>query len=126
MSARDIWLPGRPTAPFAEVEENPKKLLVLPDGRVFVDNTYTLSPEQADRMWAGYMCAACLEPLAEAYPEKCPLCGFPVRDQQRQQLERDFLGVDETRVGGFPLDREMEHLDRISGKKGHMAIPKEI
>jgi hypothetical protein len=120
VSARDIWVPGRPTAPFAEVEPNPKKLLQLPDGRVFVDNEFTISPEQADRMWAGYMCAHCLEPLIEAYPEACPLCGFPVRDQQRRQLEQDFKGEDPTRVGEFPMDREMEHLERVSHS------PKEI
>jgi hypothetical protein len=126
VSARDIWVPGRPTAPFAEVEPNPKKLLHLPDGRVMVDNTYTLSVEQADRMWAGYMCASCLEPFTEAYPEACPLCGFAVRAEQRKQLERDFKGEDPDRVSGFPVDREMEHLDRVSGKKGLMSVPKEI
>jgi hypothetical protein len=78
-------------------------------------------------MWAGYMCAACLEPFVEAYPEKCPLCGFAVRAQQRKQLEENFLGVDPTRVGSFPLDREMEHLDRVAHKpKGYMTVPKEI
>ena len=127
MSSRDIWIPGSRGRPFAEVEPNPKKRLVLPDGRQFIDNTITLSPEQADRMWAGYMCASCLEPLTEAYPEKCPLCGFAVRAEQRRQLERDFLGVDPTVVGGFPLDREMEHLDRVAhAPKVNMTVPKEI
>ena len=92
-----------------------------------MDNTVTLSPEQADRMWAGYMCASCLEPLTEAYPEKCPLCGFAVRAEQRKQLERDFHGVDPTVVGDFPLEREMEHLDRVAdNRKGYMTVPKEI
>lgn len=115
MSPPDIW---RPT--FAEVEPNPEKLLALPDGRTFIDNTFTISVEDADRMWAGYMCARCLEPLVEAYPEECPLCRFPVRAEQRKQLEQDFKGEDPTRVGSFPLDREMEHLDRVAHS------PKEI
>jgi ribosomal protein L37E len=94
--------------------------MVLPDGRQFIENTVTISVEQADRMWAGYMCARCLEPTTEAYPEVCPLCGFPMKELQRKQLEQDFLGVDPTRVGSFPLDREMEHLDRVA------HTPKEI
>ena len=127
MSARDIWLPGTVKRPFAEVEPNPRKTFTTPDGRTFVDNTYTLSLEDAERMWQGYMCASCLEPFTEAYPETCSLCGFPVRDQQRKLLERDFLGRDPTLVGSFPIDREMEHLDRVGyRKKGLMTVPKEI
>lgn len=126
-SSRDIWVPGEPKRKFAEVEPNPKKLMHLPDGRVFVENEVTITAEQADRMWAGYMCAACLEPFIEAYPETCPLCGFAVRAEQRKQLERDFVGVDPTQVSGFPLDRELEHLDRVGHrKKGYMTVPKEI
>lgn len=92
-----------------------------------MDNTVTVSFEMAERIWQGYMCASCLEPLSEAYPEACPLCGFPVRDQQRQQLERDFKGVDPTRVSGFPLERELEHMEREHHqKKPQMTVPKEI
>lgn len=116
MARSDIWTPGRREQPYAEVEPNPKKLLVLPDGRKFTENTVTISVEQAEMMWQGYMCARCLEPFTEAYPEACPLCRFPVKAEQRKQLEQDFLGVDPTLAGEFPLDREMEHLDRIRGE----------
>jgi hypothetical protein len=127
MSARDIWTPGRKEQPFAEVEPNPKKLLALPDGRTFVDNTVTISLEDAEMMWQGYKCARCLEPFDEAYPVNCLVCGFMVRADQRRLLERDFLGRDPTLVGSFPLDREMEHLDRVGHqKKGYMTPPKEI
>lgn len=81
---------------------------------MFQENTVTISVEDAEMMWQGYKCARCLEPFTESYPEKCPLCGFAVKELQRKQLEEDFLGVDPTAVGSFPLDREMEHLDRIS------------
>lgn len=112
---------------YADVESNPRKKFILPDGREFVDNTVTVSLEKAEMMWQGYLCASCLEPFREAYPEACPVCGFPVREHQRRLLEQDFKGVDPTVVGSFPLDRELEHLDRVGyRKKGYMTPPKEI
>jgi len=109
------------------VEPHESKAYVTPDGRQFQDASITLTAEAAERMWQGYMCARCLEPFDEAYPETCIVCRFPVRELQRKLLERDFLGRDPTVVGSFPLDREMEYLEKAHPKKkGLMTVPKEI
>lgn len=123
---RDIWTPNRNPV-VLDVEPHPTKTFVTPDGRRFRDARITLTAEAADRMWQGYMCAHCMEPFTEAYPERCNVCGFAVKEMQRKLLERDFLGVDPTSVSGFPMDRELEHLEREHGKKkGLMTVPKEI
>jgi hypothetical protein len=96
-----------------DVEPHPTKDFVTPDGRRFKDASITLTPQAAERMWQGYMCARCLEPFTDAYPERCGVCGFPVKEMQRKLLERDFTGHDPTTVSGFPMDRELEHLETM-------------
>jgi hypothetical protein len=129
MSQPEIWTPrSREDTAFSrevvlDVEPHPTKGFVTPDGRQFQDCTITLTPEAAERMWQGYMCARCLEPFEEAYPETCIVCKFPVKELQRKLLERDFKGRDPTVVESFPMDREMEYLER----KHHlpkMTVPK--
>ena len=110
-----------------DVEPHPTKGFTTPDGRHFQDATITLTADAAERVWQGYMCAKCLEPFTEAYPDSCGVCGFPVKELQRKLLERDFLGRDPTAVAGFPMERELEHLERTHHKpKGLMQVPKEI
>jgi len=129
----DIWTPQRQKETafsrevVTDVEPHESKAYVTEDGRHFQDASITLTPEAAERMWQGYMCARCLEPFDEAYPEKCIVCGFPVKELQRKLLERDFLGHDPTVVSGFPMERELEYLERTHHKpKGLMTVPKEI
>jgi hypothetical protein len=132
-SQPDIWVP-RPREDTAfsrevvvDVEPHPTRTYTTPDGRRFQDCQITLTPEAAERMWQGYMCARCLEPFEQAYPDNCNLCGFPVKELQRKLLERDFLGVDPTVVGSFPLDRELEYLEREHHKpKAQMSVPKKL
>lgn len=124
-----IWVPG---SPVIDVQPSPAKDYITPDGRRFIDSEITLTPEAADKLWKGYACAHCLEglwerPLPESFPKQCPVCGFPMKRLQRELLERDFLGHDPTVVGGFPLEREREHLARQHYKpKGLMTVPKEL
>ena len=100
-----------------DVEQHPTKDYVTPDGRRFADARITLTAAAAERMWQGYMCAHCLEPFTDAYPDRCGVCGFPVKEMQRKLLERDFLGHDPTVVSGFPMDRELEHLETMTVPK---------
>lgn len=41
----------------------------------------------------GVMCHECTEwPLSPAFPERCPICGFGVKEHQTEMLARDFQG----------------------------------
>lgn len=75
----------------------------LPDGRVQGAVRITFSEETVERMRAGYMCVKCLEPLEHAWPEKCPVCGCPIRTKQAEYFAQEFGG--ETHIGPTaPLD----------------------
>jgi hypothetical protein len=89
---------------------------VLPDGRKMHESRLTVSPEMMERMWQGYVCAACLEDVSElgAFPVRCPnfWCGFQIRKEQRARLEQDFAGeVEQMHQEGW-LDREEGFLER--------------
>src|SRR5262245_5654528 len=87
---------------------------MLPDGREMVESRLTISKEMLEQIWQGFRCASCLEDLSELgpFPERCPLCKFPVKTLQRQQLEQDFVGeVEGMRGEGF-IDTELATLER--------------
>jgi hypothetical protein len=125
-----IWTPGQTDWERGVQDIEPSsRTRQLPDGRVMSESRLTLSPEWIEEMWQGYRCARCLERQVEAYPEHCRAawCGFPIRDEQRKQLEQDFVGEHPGLVSGFDIDREVEYLHRTHfKKKPMMSVPKEI
>ena len=64
----------------------------LPGGRMQGAVQLTLSADTIERMRTGYMCAKCLEPLRDPWPERCPLCGAPIRTEQAEYFAREFGG----------------------------------
>jgi DNA-directed RNA polymerase subunit RPC12/RpoP len=121
---------GREWDGIIDVLPSPDRAFVTEDGRHFHDSEITITAEWAAELHAGYRCARCLEPLHElgAFPERCPLCHFEVAKYQRQQLERQYKGVDSSIVTpGVPLAREREAMGRaLYRPKGYvtMSIPK--
>ena len=100
---------------WEEVEVEPSlRYRELPDGTRLNESRLIVSREMMEQMWQGYRCASCLEDLSDLgpYPEKCPLCHFPVKAQQRQQLEQDFAGeLEEMKRDGF-YETELGYLER--------------
>jgi hypothetical protein len=125
-----IWTPpDRDDWGVVQDVEPSERSRQLPDGRVQQESRLTLSPAAIEEMWQGYRCAACLERQDEAYPEHCRAtwCRFPIRAEQRRQLEQDFIGQQPGAVSGFPLERELAYLEeRHHVKKPLMTVPKEI
>ena len=69
-----------------------------PDGTLRSGSVFTMDPETIDRIREGRRCIQCGEDQeAMSFPEACSLCGFPMKDKQSEQFERDFLG--ESKVG---------------------------
>lgn len=54
----------------------------------------TVTAKGVEMLATGYLCARCLEDLRPlgAFPEKCPCCGFPVKEEQTRQLVQDVQG----------------------------------
>ena len=77
------------------------------------ESRITVSRNQMEMMWQGYMCAACLEDVHALgpFPPVCPMCGFGIRLEQRRRLEEDFAGeVEEMRRDGW-IAREESFLE---------------
>lgn len=80
--------------------------------------------EGFQRMWEGQVCFACTEPQAppapHPVPERCSLCGYEMRANQRRDLQREFRG--EEHLGGSTtmaeeLDRLDDHAERERWKR---------
>lgn len=81
-----------------DVEEGERgRVKVASDGREAYEPKITLTEEGFERLRQGYLCGRCLEDLTPhgAFPEKCPCCGFPVRELQLRQLQEDFAGTEQ-------------------------------
>lgn len=61
-------------------------------------NTYragyqaTFDAETIERFRLGRACLRCWEPLEEAFPKACPLCGYAVGENQGRDFEQEFEG----------------------------------
>ena len=54
-------------------------------------------------------------------------CGFPIRAEQRRQLQVDFVEQQPNPMAGFSLEREQEYLRRRHHKKQPMmTVPRNI
>jgi hypothetical protein len=81
----------------------------LPDGRVQRGVKITYDRESTERIRLGYACARCTEPFEEAWPERCPVCGAPIRARQSEYFEREFGG--EIYMGSrIDLNEELDRL----------------
>ena len=92
----------RKPAEVIDIQELPDQGFWLPDGRVQGAVQLTLSEDTIERMRLGYMCVKCMEPFEQAWPERCPVCGAPVRDKQAEYFAREFAGEEE--IGGDSVD----------------------
>ena len=74
------------------VDIDPDAYVVMPDGRRTQRHAFGLTDEVVERIKQGYVCIKCLEAYANAFPDKCLVCGFPMRDQQAAEFAKDFRG----------------------------------
>ena len=52
----------------------------------------TFDEETIERFRLGRACLKCWEPLEEAFPVACPLCGYSVREFQAAHFQEEFEG----------------------------------
>jgi hypothetical protein len=122
-----IWLPPTEYEKNVLDIEPSTRTRLLPDGRRMAESRITLSREWIEQMWQGYRCAACLEDVRHLgpYPDRCPLCGFPIKEQQARQLALDFKGERPVGPQDSLVDRETEYLSRhFHEPKAQMVVPK--
>lgn len=66
--------------------------IVLPDGRRFGMAAPVLKPEDIERARLGYVCLKCLQHFERPWPERCFVCGAPIRKEQAAYFAREFGG----------------------------------
>jgi hypothetical protein len=99
------------------IAEHEHESIWLPDGRQQRQSILTLTEDDVERMRLGYVCMKCLEPFEIAWPERCHVCGAPVRTKQAEffALEHDPHIVD---LRPTDWSDEIESLDERVRKEG--------
>lgn len=89
------------------VEESEDEILLMADGTFRSAPHVILTERDTGRVRGGYVCIKCYEPHEHAFPDKCSLCGFPMRERQAERFAKEFKGA--TRVGpSTTIDEEMQ------------------
>ena len=83
-----------PMAPvkILAVEDDTDHVILRSDGQVRRAVHLHMDEESVGRMGAGYVCIHCYEPQHEAFPEKCHVCGYQMRERQAERFALEFKG----------------------------------
>lgn len=79
-------------------------------GRPQLGVSIRLHPDDVERVRQGRLCLKCLEPLPEAFPEKCNVCGYRIRLYQADDFSRTYGGV-ERNPRAVLIESELDKLD---------------
>lgn len=80
-----------------DIHPHDSELILLEDGRVQRQNVVVYDRESTERIRHGRACAKCMEPFEEAWPERCPVCGAPIRERQAEYFHREFAVLEDNR-----------------------------
>jgi hypothetical protein len=75
------------------VEESETHALLMANGEVRSAFNITLSEHDAGRIRAGYCCVRCYEAQDDPFPEKCWVCGFPMKEKQLEFFGKAYQGT---------------------------------
>lgn len=87
------------------VQEDANVVEVHEGGRLMPGLNIAAQDEDVEQARTGYRCINCWEPLDEAWPKSCFLCGYPIKTHQAEQFGRVYKGYDPTIRTGADLDR---------------------
>ena len=99
-------------------------------------NRWAVCDEDIQLMREGRKCISCLELFvhpdgtSRAWPEQCPVCGYPVRAEQARSFAKEYEG--KVRLGPATSDAdEVERLTerterRIWTPGGSVSVPREL
>lgn len=110
----------RPVIPIA-IEHETKRVERISKGGVLTSELraeveLVLKDEDIKRIATGYVCIHCQEPFERPFPERCPVCNFPVRDLQSARFARDYKGTEEPLM---PLLDKVALMDEEEARSNH-------
>lgn len=80
--------------PLKVLNVEPGDEVNLVGGRLLRSTRITFDRESTERIRSGYACAKCLEPFEQAWPERCPVCGAPIRERQLEYFTKEYAGFE--------------------------------
>ena len=94
----------------AGLTSTPNQIAVVDEeGKVGRGINWMLTDEELSQVKQGYRCLNCMEPFEQAFPEKCNVCGFLVRENQSFELLRQHQGeIDSETDQWKQLDEQRE------------------
>ena len=107
------------------VQEDHGVLEAFGDGRMMPGLNIAAQDEDVEQVRQGYRCIRCWEPLDNAWPKACPLCGFPVASHQAEHFERVYKGYDPTIRTGADLDRIADEIEERAARRAFAERAKE-
>lgn len=81
--------------PLKVLNVEPGDEVNLVGGRLLRSTRITFDRESTERIRSGYACAKCLEPFEQAWPERCPVCGAPIRERQLEYFTKEYAGFEQ-------------------------------
>lgn len=100
------------------VDDDPDRAELL-DGRVTQGLRVGMCDEDVERLRQGYMCIQCFEPLDSAFPKACPLCTYPIAEQQAELFGAIYAG----HIPGLRTGPDWEaEADRLEERKERRAF----
>jgi hypothetical protein len=117
----------RKPAKILAAENDPARVIVSADGQMQHDVLLIVDAETKQRIEQGWICAYCTEPLAEAFPEECNFCRFPVREEQTRYIAKHTRG--DIRLGSrIKLADEFERMREIDAfeKRTGIVLPDSV
>jgi len=84
----------RPALPIMWDLDNGSMQIDPRTGERYAEYEMVYTPYDVGRMRAGYCCinTGCGEAQEQAFPEKCSVCGFPMKEKQSQMFAEQFGG----------------------------------
>lgn len=86
--------PRRPALPV-EMEDDTENVIVNSRGEIRRHVLLIFEEEDVERIRTGYCCLQCGESQVDhgaPFPEKCWLCGFPMKEKQLDRFASEFQG----------------------------------
>lgn len=99
------------------VQEDPGVTEAYPDGRMMPGLNIAAQDEDVEQVRQGYRCIRCWEPLDNAWPKQCPLCGFPIAEHQAEHFAKVYKGHDPHSRTGADWDTLADQLEERKARR---------
>ncbi len=107
------------------VDVDPGYLEVLGPGRVVQGVKFALCDDDIEAIRQGYKCINCLENLESVFPKNCPVCEFPMKEEQTQRFGMIYRGHIPGARTGPDMDKIADQLEERAERRAFARKAKE-